>query len=104
MPLLQVSNAAIAALEEARAAQDIPEDHGLRVSAEPDPQDPTRMSLGLGFTEQPADGDQVTEQAGTEVYIAPEIAEPLADSVLDIEDSEAGPQLVIRPQDDGEEA
>lgn len=96
--MLQVSSSAIAVLEEARTAQDVPDDHGLRVWAEPDPQDPSRTSLGVGFTPEPQDGDQVTEQAGTEVYVSAELAEPLAGSVIDVEDAGAGPQLVIRDQ------
>lgn len=98
--MLQVTTAAIAALEEARTAQEVPEDHGVRVSAQPDPNDPANTVLALGFTGAPAEGDQVTEQAGTAVYVAAEVAEPLAGTVLDIEHTPEGAQLTLKAQDD----
>ncbi len=103
--MLKITDAAVAALEEARAAQEVPEDHGVRVSAQPDPNDAANTVLALGFIEEPAEGDQVTDQAGTEIYIAPEVAEPLAGTVLDIEQTPEGAQLILKPQEgDGEVA
>jgi Fe-S cluster assembly iron-binding protein IscA len=55
--------------------------------------------LALGLTEAPAEGDEVTDQAGTEIYIAPEVAEPLAGTVLDIEQTPEGAQLILKPQE-----
>lgn len=100
--MLQVTTAAVAALEEARAAQQVPDDHGVRVSAQPDPNDVSSTVLALGFTEEPVEGDQVTDQAGTEIYIAPEVAEPLAGTILDIEQTPEGAQLILKPQDGDE--
>lgn len=101
--MLQITTTAIAALEEARAQQQIPDDHGVRVSAQPDPNDATTAVLALGFAEAPMEGDQVTEQSGTEVFIAPEIAEPLADTILDLEETPQGAQLILKPQGDDEQ-
>ncbi len=97
--MLQITDAAVAALEEARTAQQVPDDHGVRVSAQPDPDDDANTVLALGFIEAPAEGDQVTDQAGTDVYIAPEVAEPLADTVLDIEQTPEGAQLILKPRE-----
>jgi Fe-S cluster assembly iron-binding protein IscA len=97
--MLQITDAAVAALEEARAAQQVPDDHGVRVSAQPDPNDGANTVLALGFIEEPAEGDHVTDQAGTDIYIAPEVAEPLADTVLDIEQTPEGAQLILKPQE-----
>ncbi len=95
--MLQVSDAAAAALEQARTAQDLPETFGVRVFGETSPSGEVEVSLA--FADEPQEGDAVTEQAGTSVYIAPEIAEPLADAEIDIEQTPDGPGLVIKPQD-----
>lgn len=97
--MLQVSDAAAAVLEETRSAEELPETVGVRVFAQPDPSGD--MQVSLTFAEEPLPDDEVTEQAGTQVYIAPEVAEPLSDSVLDLEQAADGPQLVIKPQSAG---
>jgi Fe-S cluster assembly iron-binding protein IscA len=94
--VLQVSPNAVSLLEEARDAQDIPESFGIRVFGESDPTG--QVAISVGFTEEPQDGDEVTEQSGTEIYVSPELAEPLSDSVLDLEDTPEGARLVIKPQ------
>lgn len=94
--MLQVSSNAAAALEEARNAQEVPQNYGVRIYGEPDEQG--QVGIGLAFSEAPEDGDQVTEQAGTEIYIDPQVAEPLADSMIDLEQTDEGPQLVLKPQ------
>lgn len=102
--MLQVTTAAVVALEEARSAQQVPDEHGVRVSAQPDPNDPDNTVLALGFTATPVEGDQVTDQAGTAIFVAPEVAEPLADTLLDIEDTPEGAQLILKPQEGETEA
>ena len=99
--MLQVSDSAVSVLEEARAAQEVPESFGVRVFAQAD--DSGQASLALAFAEQPSDGDTVTQQNGTEIYVAPELAEPLATSMLDVEQTPEGPQLALVPQDDEEQ-
>jgi len=98
--VLQLSQAAGSLLREARDAQEVPETFGVRVFAQAD--DDGQAALALAFTEEPAAGDQVTEQGGTEVYVAPELAEPLADQLLDVDETQDGPQLTLVPQDDEE--
>ena len=99
--MLQVSDAAVDVLEEARSAQEIPDSFGVRVFAQADESGQT--GLALAFAEEPADGDRVTEQSGTEIYVAEELAEPLATSLLDVEQTPEGPQLALVPQDDEEQ-
>ena len=96
--MLQVSNSAVAALEEARSAQQVPAEHGVRISTQPSLEDPSSVALALGFTDAPADDDLVTEQGGTRLFVAAELAEPLAETVLDVEDGPEGAELVLRPQ------
>jgi len=96
--VLQVSSTAVSVLNDARESQEVPESFGVRVFAQPD--ETGQAALALAFAEEPVEGDQVTEQDGTDIYVAPELAEPLADSVLDVEDTPEGPQLTLVPQDD----
>lgn len=88
-------------LQEARAAQEVPETFGLRVFAQAS-QD-GQPALALAFTEDPAEGDQVIEEAGTEIYVSNELAGPLGESVLDVEDTAQGPQFTLVPQADEEQ-
>lgn len=95
--MLQLSPTAAEALNQARDEQDVPEDYGVRVSAQAGPDGQT--GLAVGFAEGPVEGDEVTEQAGTQVFIAAEVAEPLAESVIDMEETERGAQLVVKPKE-----
>ena len=97
--VLQVTSAAMSAFEQAKGSQDLPEDVGIRIFAQRDEQG--EIALALAFTEAPQDGDQVTETDGTAVYVAPELAEPLSDSVLDVQDSEEGAEIVLTDQPAG---
>jgi Fe-S cluster assembly iron-binding protein IscA len=96
--VFQVSESAVNVLQEARARQEVPESFGVRVFAQPD--EAGQATLALAFAEQPAEGDQVTEQAGTEIYVAPELAEPLAGHILDIAETPEGAELTLVPQQD----
>jgi Fe-S cluster assembly iron-binding protein IscA len=98
MFMLQVTDSAVSVLEQARADQQVPESFGIRVFARTG--NDGQAALALAFAEEPAEGDQVTEHSGTEVYVAPEVAEPLAEHALDVEDTPEGPQLTLVPQDD----
>lgn len=40
----------------------------------------------------------MAEQAGTEVYVDSELAEPLSDSVMDVQNTEDGLTFVFRTQ------
>jgi Fe-S cluster assembly iron-binding protein IscA len=97
--MLQVSETAITALQAARDAQELPDSFGVRVFGEPT--DSGQMAVSLTFAEVPLENDQVTEQDGTQLFIAPEVAEPLSASVIDLEDTAQGPELVIKPQAEG---
>jgi Fe-S cluster assembly iron-binding protein IscA len=94
--MLQVTDTAAAVLREAREAQDLPDSFGVRISGQPTPTG--EMTVALAFSEGPGDNDQVTEQEGTQVFVAPEVAEPLSEAVIDVEDTAEGPQLSIRVQ------
>ena len=101
--MLQITHAAAELLNEIRREQEVPDDHGLRVFAETS--DADEVSIGLGFTETPAAGDQVTEQDGLKVFVAPEVAAPLTDAAIDVTPATNGAtRLVFRPQAEAEPA
>ena len=96
--MLQVTSAAMSTFDEARQGQDVPDDAGVRIYAQRDEQG--EVGIALAFAQEPEADDQVTSTDGTDVYIAPELAEPLSDSVLDIRETDEGKELVISNPDD----
>src|SRR5438552_15343756 len=100
--MFQLTHAAATQLAEARNAQGYPETFGLRVYGEP--RSGGGMAVGITFAELPAAGDEVTEQEGTRMFIAPEVAGSLASTALDVEETPDGAKLVLTPQEMGEGA
>jgi len=94
--VLQITPDAATFLSELRRGQDVPETYGLRVF--PEASEPGEVTIGLGFTESPAEGDQVTEQDGLRVFVAPELATPLEGAAIDVTAEEGTERLVFRPQ------
>jgi Fe-S cluster assembly iron-binding protein IscA len=94
--VLEITRGAAALLTELRQGQDVPEDYGLRVF--PETTEPGEVTIGLGFTDQPAAGDQVAEQEGMKVFVAQELASPLEDAAIDVTQENGTPQLVFRPK------
>ncbi len=94
--VLQITHGAASLLTELRRGQDVPETYGLRVF--PESNEPGEVTIGLGFTDAPAAGDQVTEQDGMKVFVAPELAEPLQDAAIDVTKADGAERLVFRPQ------
>jgi Fe-S cluster assembly iron-binding protein IscA len=92
--MLQVSEQAAMALEAIRRSEEVPESHGTRLSPADDPGGD--LAIRLEFVEETRERDQVAEQSGTEVYVDSELAEPLSDAVMDVEDSGEGLTFVFR--------
>ena len=95
--MLQITHGAASLLTELRRGQDVPETFGLRVF--PESTEPGEVTIGLGFTDSPAAGDEVTEQDGMKVFVAQELAEPLQDAAIDITEEGGAERLVFRPQE-----
>lgn len=95
--MLRLSENAAAALENVRVAEGVPESYGVRLSGGQEPDG--NIVINVAFVETPEDADQVTEQSGTEVYIAPEVADPLSTAMMDVQAADDGLQLVFRSQD-----
>lgn len=96
--MLQVTHGAAALLTELRNGQDVPETFGVRVF--PESTQPGEVTIGLGFTDEPAAGDQVAEQEGMKVFVAPELAAPLEDAAIDVAEQDGASRLIFRPKDE----
>ena len=94
--MLEITKGAAALLTELRKGQEVPENYGVRVF--PETAQPGEVTIGLGFAEQPAAGDQVTEQDGMKVFVAPELAAPLEDAAIDVTDEDGAARLMFRPK------
>jgi Fe-S cluster assembly iron-binding protein IscA len=94
--MLQLTHAAASQLAEARDAQGLPATAGIRVFAEPRPEG--ELAVALTFATVPAEDDEVSELDGTRLFVAPEVAAPLADAALDVEETPEGTKLVLTPQ------
>ena len=57
-----------------------------------------KAAFAFDFVETPKDGDEVGEVEETRYFVAPEVAAPLADAVLDAEPTAEGPQLTLKRQ------
>ncbi len=66
---MELTENAAAALEHIRQSEEIPEEHGTRLTADEQPSGD--LAVRLEFVEQVPEGDQVAEQAGTEIYVDP---------------------------------
>jgi Fe-S cluster assembly iron-binding protein IscA len=98
--VLQITHGAASFLSEIRRGQDVPDTYGLRVF--PESAEPGEITIGLGFTDAPAAGDEVTEQDGLRVFVAPELATPLEDAAIDVTGDDGVARLVFRQQDEVE--
>ena len=90
--MLTLSPAAAQHIASARAESGIPDDAHLRVAPATD-QGPG--AIGLGFVDQPFDGDQVGDAHGVTFCVAPEIADELDAAQLDV--AADGNSMVLVP-------
>lgn len=93
--MLEVTSNAAATLADARSRGGVPDHFGVRIYAakEGDTEGP---AFQLGFASDPQEGDQVGETEATRYFVAPDVAGPLENAVLDAEDTEEGPKLVLK--------
>lgn len=93
--MLQMTDRAADLLRNLRSEANLPEEAGIRVFSEA--AESGQPTLSLGFAPDPAPGDQVAEHEGLRLFVAPELAEPLADAVMDVVAENGESQLVFRP-------
>ena len=98
--MLKVTQAAALQLAEVREAKGLPETVGVRLFGESRPAG--EVEVGLAFAEVPAGDDQVTETEGPRVFVAPEVADALSSSTLDVQETPEGARFVLAPQANAE--
>ena len=94
--MLELTESAAAALDSIRRNEGIPESQSTRLTGGLRPGGD--LEVRLEFVETPDEADQVTQQAGTEMYIDPEVAEPLSSAVMDVSRSDEGMSFVFLPK------
>lgn len=93
--MLQITQEATGVVQEMRAQRGIPDEYGLRVYS--DNTDDGQQAIRLGFADEPFEGDQVTEAEAARVFVAPDLADALADIVIDVDQAGEETRLVLRP-------
>ena len=79
--MLQVTPEATELLHAAKQAEGVPDSFGVRVYGAP--AEGGKVQVHIGFTDQPEEGDSVTEQPVTRLFVAPELTEALTDATID---------------------
>lgn len=92
--MLQLSDAAVAILKEARSDVGASDDAGVRLDGVPDGREVGKVRVE--FAEEPEPGDEVFEESGLRVFLANQLVEPLSERVLDAEMTPEGPHLAFR--------
>lgn len=93
--MLKITSGAAAVLSDARASRGAPEEFGVRFYVVDSPAQ--GKALAFDFVESPEPQDEIAEEHGLPVYVAPELAPAVADSTLDAEREGGRNQLVLRP-------
>ncbi|MGH3005273.1 MAG: hypothetical protein ACRDOS_05120 [Gaiellaceae bacterium] len=78
------------------SSEEVPDDAGLRISAEPTEAEET--SLHLAIVPSPAESDVVVEAEGEQIFLGPEVAGFLDDKILDAQMEEGRVNFAIAPQ------
>lgn len=93
--MLTITSNAAEVVGSIRKENGVPDDFGLRVYAKDGPQG---AGVQLAFTKEPVAGDEVGTSEGVRLFVASELTEPLADSVIDVESQADGsPDLILKP-------
>ena len=97
--MVHCTRAAASSLARFRDENGIPATFGVRLFAAQAADG--RTALGLEFADEPVEGDQVTEEHGTRVIVAPELADQLRDVTIDVtsdpsSNGDEPAQLVLR--------
>ena len=93
--MFELTSRAAAALAQTRAQSGLGDTIAIRISAS-ESGNGSSAGYQLRFASHPAPNDVVVESAGTTVFVAPELAEPLETSILDAVDTPEGERLVLK--------
>ena len=99
--MLHVTDAAVSVLKTEVLHEGRPEaDPGRAIRIRPAQLDDGRQRLALQPVMGPEPGDAQTQASDLDVFVAPELAGPLDESILDAEITAQGPELYLREQND----
>ena len=97
--MLQLTTEAATLLSDVCRQQGLsPESSGVRVSGNVD--QAGQLIVQMNLQEDPEPADEVSEQEGINLFVAPEVAEPLSNALVDVAQTPDGPQLALHRQDD----
>ena len=95
--MLQITDAAMGVLREVRASSEAPEDASARFALTTQE---GQQGIGFMFSTDPVEGDKkVADDGELEVYVAPELLEPLGGAVVDATATDQGTELVLRERE-----
>jgi len=87
--MVQMTEQAVRHLSETRHQRGLSRTAGVRFVSH-------GSAVGLTFSVEPKPGDSVSMAADLPVYIAPEVAEKLAESTIDVAESDGKMKVLIR--------
>jgi iron-sulfur cluster assembly protein len=90
--LLTITHDAADAIKTAIASLDAPDSAGVRISATTESHNGAGPAIELSFVQEPLQEDEVLEDEGAQVFLAPEISPMVSDKTLDA-DYEPGGEI-----------
>ena len=94
--MLVLTHDAAAVIRSIVEQADVPEQGGLRITAQP--LGDQQAALELAVAEEPDAMDEVVEQEGAHVFLEPVVAQALSDKVLDASVEDDGVRFTIEDQ------
>lgn len=95
--MLQITDQAMGVLKEARGSSGAPDEAAARFGLKGEAEE---KQIGFAFVTGPLEGDErAADDGDLQVYVASELAAPLANSLLDVRPTEQGPTLVLQEQE-----
>jgi Fe-S cluster assembly iron-binding protein IscA len=96
--MLKITPAAATLLATARESSGKPEDFGVRFSlSEAGTSGPGSARIRFDFVPNAEPQDEVAEESGLRVYVAPEVSAVVGDATLEAQKDDGSAQLVLRP-------
>lgn len=92
--MVHCTPAAAMLLKSARERLGLPATYGLRLRPSDDPQ--SQSGVELGFTDAPHPGDEVHEEAGARLFVAPELTTRFGGGLTIDASSDRSSDLVLR--------
>lgn len=96
--MLQVTEAAVSVLRQTIEQPGVPA-AAVRIQPVRTPEGGTGISFEP--VSSPQQGDAESEAPGLDVFVAPELSDPLDEAVLDARQTQEGAELFVRPQGQG---